>query len=206
MVEESLDVRPGFWWQGRGEQRFWMEIAGAKEPGIDLRAPITTPGERSVWHWHLVRLVQPGDVIVHWFTTPAGATGIVGWSRAASPPVVESHVWVPRTRVDIDPSTAEHRPHWVVPLKDYTALPRPITREQVETIHTEVVRLEDDLKDLYRGFKYYPFQDYRPTELRARQAYLTKMPVELLLLLNRLGRFGFEVEYEAHRAAPRRSG
>jgi len=76
----------------------------------------------------LVRLVQPGDVIGHWLTTPAGVTGIVGWSRAASAPVMESHVWVTRTRVDLDPSTAKRRPHWVVSLEGYTPLPSLITR------------------------------------------------------------------------------
>lgn len=128
---------------------------------------------------------------MHWFTTPAGATGIVGWSVAASAPVVESHVWVPRTRPDLDPATAERRPHWVVALRDFTPLPHPITREQVETLHAEIIDLEMRLPDRYEQFKCYPFQDYRPTEIRARQGYLTKMPVELLLLLNRLGRFGF---------------
>ena len=189
--------------RGKTDSGSGWRSRGAKAPGIDLRAPITTPDERPIWHWDLVRMVQPGDVILHWFTTPAGATGIVEWSRAAAAPVVQSHVWVPRTRPDLDAATADRRPHWVVPLEDYTPLPRPITREQVECIHAEVVRLEDQLKERYRGFKYYPFQDYRPTELRARQAYLTKMPVGLLSLLNRLGRFGFEIEYEAHRPARR---
>lgn len=183
-----------------------MEIAGAKAPGIDLRAPITGPDERPIWHWDLVRLVREGDIVLHWFTTPAGATGIVGWSVAASDRVVESHVWVPRTRTDLDAAEEGRRPHWVVPLRDFTALPRPITRDDVETIHAEVFALEERLSEAYPRFKYYPFQDYRPTQIRARQAYLTKLPTELLLLLNRLGRFGFEVEYEAHRGArlPRR--
>ena len=192
---------PAYWWQHHPEQRFWMEIAGAKAPGLDLRAPITSLDERPVWHWDLVRLVRAGDVVLHWFTTPAGATGIVGWSVAASDPVIESHVWVPRTRPDVDPAHEGRRPHWVVPLRDFTPLPRPITRDDVETIHTEVIRLEERLSEAYQQFKYYPFQDYRPTQIRARQAYLTKMPVELLSLLNRLGRLGFEVEYEAHRGA-----
>lgn len=205
-MESDTDLRPELWWQSHPEQRFWMEIAGAKAPGIDLRAPITAPDERPIWHWDLVRHVRPGDVILHWFTTPAGATGIVGWSRAASAPSVQSHVWVPRTRPDVDAETAEHRPHLVVPLTDYTPLPKPITRDDVESIHAQVIALEERLKSVHPGFKYYPFQNYRPTEIRARQAYLTKMPVELLHLLNRLGRFGFEVDYEAHRLAPRRSG
>lgn len=67
-----------------------MEIAGAKAPGIDLRAPITAPDERPIWHWDLARLVRAGDIVLHWVTTPAGATGIVGWSIAASDPIVES--------------------------------------------------------------------------------------------------------------------
>lgn len=181
-----------------------MEIAGAKAPGIDLRAPITAPDERPIWHWDLARLVRAGDIVLHWVTTPAGATGIVGWSIAASDPIVESHAWVPRTRTDLDPALEGRRPHWVVPLRDFTPLPRPITRDDVETVHAEVIALEDKLSEAYPRFKYYPFQDYRPTQIRARQAYLTKMPVQLLLLLNRLGRFGFEVEYEAHRGARRR--
>ena len=198
---DEADPQPTFWWERHPEQRFWMEIAGAKAPGIDLRAPITAPGERPIWHWDLVRLVRAGDVLLHWFTTPAGATGIVGWSVAASAPVIESHVWVPRTRPDLDPADAERRPHWVVPLRDYTPLARPITRDHVESVHREVVQLEARLGEQYPKFKYYPFQDYRPHEIRARQAYLTKMPVELLLLLNRLGRLGFEVEYEAYRGS-----
>jgi hypothetical protein len=117
--------------------------------------------------------------------------------------IVEPHVWVPRTRSEADPSVVERRPHWVVPLTGYPQLERPIAGEDVETLHEEIVELESRLRERYRHFKYYPFQDYRPNEIRATQAYLTKMPLELLLLLNRLGRFRFKVEYKAYRPAPR---
>lgn len=167
-----------------------MEIAGAKAPGIDLRAPIASPDEGRKWHWDLVRHVRPGDIVV-------------GWSRAASTAVVEDHIRVPRTRPDIDENTATPRPHWVVPLEGYTQLARPITRSAVESIHADVVGLEEELAEIYPRFKYYPFQDYRPNEIRANQAYLTKMPVELLRLLNRLGRLGFKIDYEAHRPSRR---
>lgn len=203
MMNEHLndaDRRPEFWWRDHPEQKFWMEIAGAKPPGIDLRAPIANPAERKKWHWDLVRHVRPGDVILHWFTTSARAKGIVGWSRAASTPVVRDHVWVPRTRPDIDESTAQARPHWVVPLEGYTRLARPITRQQIEVIHQDVIKLAEHLRLLYPQFQYYPFQDYRPDEIRANQAYLTKMPIELLRLLNRTAPLGFEVDYEAYRA------
>lgn len=180
-----------------------MEIAGAKAPGIDLRAPIATPDEGRKWHWDLVRHVRPGDIVVHWFTTAAHAKGVVGWSRAASTAVVEDHIWVPRTRPDIDDNTATPRPHWVVPLEGYTQLARPITRSEVESIHADVVGLEEELAEIYPRFKYYPFQDYRPNEIRANQAYLTKMPVDLLRLLNRLGQLGFEIDYEANRPSRR---
>ena len=50
MIEEEADSRRDFWWQGERGQRFWMKIAGAKAPGIDLRAPITMPDERPIWH------------------------------------------------------------------------------------------------------------------------------------------------------------
>ncbi len=66
-------------------------------------------------------------------------------------------------------------------------------------MHAEVVDLEDRLKDRYPRFKYFPFQDYRPTEIRARQAYLTKMPVELLHLSADLGD-------SASRSSTRRTG
>lgn len=200
---EADEPQPNFWWHGHSEQRFWMEIAGAKEPGLDLRAPIATPEEGRKWHWDLVRFVCPGDIVVHWFTTPTRAKGIVGWSRAAAEPTVRDHVWVPRTRPDVDVDTAEPRPHWVVGLEDFTPLQRPITRDSVETIHREVIELANSLDEQYEDFKYYPFQDYKPDEIRAAQAYLTKMPIELLLLLNRLGRLGFEIEYEAHRVTSR---
>ncbi|MDN3495282.1 hypothetical protein QL996_05035 [Planococcus sp. APC 4015] len=37
---DEADQPPQYWWDGQSGQRFWMEIAGAKAPGIDLRAPI----------------------------------------------------------------------------------------------------------------------------------------------------------------------
>lgn len=148
-----------------------MEIAGAKAPGLDLRVPVTTPGERLVWNWDLVRFVQPGDVILHWFTTPAGAIGIVGWSRAISGPAVESHVWVPRTHADIDLSRAERRPYWLVPRKDYMPLARPITRDQVETVHREVIDLGDRLQGCTRASSTTLFRTTVPLRsVRARLA------------------------------------
>jgi hypothetical protein len=193
------------WWSAMPEERFWMEIAGAKSPGLDLRAPIAGKTEQPVWHWDILTQVREGDIVLHWSTATTGMPGIVGWSRAASSFEIRDHAWTPRTRGKLA-TAAEPRPHYVIPLADYTALPNAITRDMIEFLHFQIMEVEVQLRNKHKGFKYFPFQEYRIDEIRAQQAYLTKMPVDVLFVLNRIGQLGFEIAYEAYGRPMLRTG
>lgn len=154
-----------------------MEITGRDELGIDLRAPQQGRKGRPVWHYELVKYAVPGDIVFHWHNPIGAEPAIVGWSEVAGPLYVESDYWVAHTAgPDADDS---EQPHWVMPLGGMRKFPQPVTRSMLNA------RL-DEVAAVLGGSPYKPWIVYRSDELRAQQGYLTKMPADLVPLIEEL--------------------
>jgi hypothetical protein len=170
------------WWSQDPEQRFWMEATDRDVLGEDLRAPKTGGDGQPVWHYELVSLVKPGDVVFHWHTTLLGHPALVGWSIALGPLHEELYPWTAHAGVNAA-QAALPRPNWIMPLGGVNYFANPVTNADLREIRSELLALVAELKEHYTGFRYFPFNKYRAKDVRASQAYLTKLPMQLVHLL-----------------------
>jgi len=170
-----------------------MEITDRATLGEDLRAPISGREGREVWHYSLVSHTQPGDVVFHWHTTLHDRPALVGWSTVLGPLREESHEWTPHAGSLLTAEGA--RPNWVMPLGGVHYLDAPISLAEIEAMRADVLRVREELEAERGTPSYFPFTKYGAVNLRAAQAYLTKLPRQLVDLL--AGRYSLELGDEA---------
>lgn len=164
------------WWEGRGNERFWLEITDRKDLGVDLRAPQFGDEDRDVWTYSLVREVQDGDIVFHYWK-PQRA--IWAWSRAAGTWWEEDIVWSSMTSKDAG-TPAYQRPGWRIGLTDFMELESPITLDDIRADEPALRALASALEASVGSPTYFPiaFSELRPA--RMQQAYLTKLPASVV--------------------------
>lgn len=155
------------WWSDYPEQRYWMEKVTRAGFGTELFAPKT-----NYWSYRLMRLVRPGDVVLHWRT----GIGFVGSSVVADSAAIEPRDWA-----------GALQECWIVPLLEFEEFDEPVGLKEVRHLSPQLERTEEVLNAAYPGFKYFPFAFSAKRPLRAQQAYLNKFPVELFEVLAMIG-------------------
>lgn len=170
------------WWANDPAERYWMEATNREVLGEDLRAPLTGQGGREIWHYRLVSHTQPGDIVFHWHTELYDRPALIGWSTVLGPLREEEHEWTPRAG---RPNTrAVARPNWVMPLGGIHFLDEPISIAEFERLRYDVLGIRAGLEAAHGKPTYFPFNGYGRENLRAAQAYLTKMPRALVKLFS----------------------
>lgn len=168
------------WWDGRPEERYWVEITDRAVLGSDLVAPQFDEEGRSYWSYDLVNEVAEGDVVLHYAPRPDKA--IASWSRAIGDPYEDTLIWGAHGqaggRGPVDPY---ERPAWRRPLEGPFPLARPISLEDFRGAETAIREVHDRLKAEFPSQAlYFPFQLSSRRPVRAFQGYMTKWPRELL--------------------------
>jgi hypothetical protein len=150
-----------YWWDGRSDERFWLEIRHRKGIGTELRCPLkNTEGRSNPWY-DLVAEVGKGDVIYHWH---AKERRFLGRSVAAANPIVDSG-------------------ERAVELKGFTALATVVDRSYVLSKWKRIEQLHHELEKAWPGKTLYmPFQ-FRADGLRMMSNYFTKFPSALVPIL-----------------------
>lgn len=177
------------WWAGDPAERYWMEITDRPEDelGTDLNAPTVDGGGRTYWSYALVTETRPGDVVFHWHSELAGEPAIVGWSEVVGPLTVDSsYLWMAHGTFGRARGVPTSGRGWRMPCGGFNRLARPVTRTRLVELEPRLRDAQEALARRVRGSLYFPFQfsDSRPP--RAAQAYLTKMPTEVLAVLPEL--------------------
>lgn len=179
------------WWENDSAERYWMEATDRPDIGEDLRAPQQGNQGQNVWHYDLVSLTQPGDIVFHWHKRLFEHPALVGWSEVTGPLTVRDHAWTPRAGSGRSMG-AQTRPNWVMPLGGIHFFDRPIFIAELTEIREEMLGIERELSAQVGEPTYYPFNTYGDNHLRAAQAYFTKVPSALVHLLDE--RFGLELD------------
>jgi hypothetical protein len=55
------------WWEGRDDERFWLEITDRPDLGVDLKAPQLGDNGRPFWSYAIVTDVRDGDTVFHYY-------------------------------------------------------------------------------------------------------------------------------------------
>jgi len=182
------------WWSGDPGQRYWLEITDRAVLGTDLHAPRYDASGHEYWSYELVRYVNPGDVVFHWWKIAEGGPSIVGFSRAVGELQTSTIEWLAHGTVGRARGVPTRGPSWLMPLDDYDDLPQPIGQDRLRTLATEVRKTRDGLADRFGASLYFPFalSDKRP--LRTAQGYLTKFPAQLVNVIPELSAIFDEAE------------
>lgn len=183
-VFESSQSRPGYWWEHEPGENVWMEITRRDDIGEDLKAPSAARGGVATASYDLVRLVHPGDVVVHY---DSRQEAIVGASVAASPAEPAPIYWVARGSYA---RRAGEQPRWMpglrVALDRYAQLEAPVTLGEIRQHKNALLALRAQIQERASGqpvfFPWIPYQD----TIRTFQSYLVKMPRQAISLFPRL--------------------
>lgn len=176
--------RPGYWWDHESDENVWMEITQREDIGADLKAPSAARGGVATASYDLVRLVHPGDVVVHY---DSGQRAIVGVSVAGSPAEPAPIYWVARGTYA---KRAGEQPRWLpglrVALDRYQQLEAPVTLSEIREHKDALLALRERIQARASGqpifFPWIPYQD----TLRSFQSYLVKMPQQAINLFPQL--------------------
>lgn len=168
------------WWAGDPDERYWLEITDREDLGGDLHAPKHDQSGRETWSYELVRFVQDGDVVLHWWKQHGQDPALVGYSHAVGSLATSTITWQAHGSYGRASGRSLTSPSWRFPLAEYTELDVPITLGRLRELESSLRAVRDTLADEINGALYYPFalSDKRP--IRTTQAYLVKMPVSTL--------------------------
>lgn len=163
------------WWEGKGDERYWLEATDREDIGSDLRAPLVDASGRENWRYTLFREAQPGDVVFHY--DGRHTNGIVGWSRIAGAPEPSPIVWKARGSYARERgAVAEEQPGYRVPLEGYVPLPEPVTLAHLRAERGRLHELVERLKVSEKGPLYFPFEVSQARDVRPMQGYAFKLP------------------------------
>lgn len=161
------------WWDGDPAERYWCEVTDRKDLGNDLHAPVHDQAGREYWSYSLIKLVQPGDVVFHYYT-PTKA--FVAASIAGGPLRENRIIWQPHGTAGRNRELDEERASWLRPLTAFTHATEPLTLAALDT-PAEIAWLKQWSSQVESSghSPRIPFQ-LRRDGLRGGQGYLFKMP------------------------------
>ena len=57
---------PKYWWDGNPEEKYWMENTYRSDIGSNLKAPQKSDTGKNFWGYNFLKLMKPGDVVLHY--------------------------------------------------------------------------------------------------------------------------------------------
>ena len=178
------------WWDKKPEEKFWLEVTGRTDIGVNLKAPQANEHGDDFWSYSLLKSVRQGDVIFHY---DRNQQAIVARSIATGELWTDNITWAARgvyaREAGIQPHT---RPGWYVGLEDYEQLKTPLELELIRAFQKEIFKLMSELIVEVGSPLYFPFEmsDVRP--MRPMQGYLFKLPLFFVKLFGELlGKYAF---------------
>lgn len=172
------------WWLSRPGERYWLEITDRENLSADLNAPQTKDNGQEFWGYSLIKEVQPGNTVFHYWTP---RRGIVGYSRAVGEHWEDQVTWAAHGTSARDAGVSPYtRPGWRLGLEGYTELSRPVTLEMLREDEARIRDVRAQLQREVAGGLYLPFELSGKRPLRMMQGYLAKFPAALISMIPEL--------------------
>ena len=161
-----------------------MSGTGSKLPTARTWADLNTPQRRDdgeeYYGYSLIREVQDGDIVFH-YHKPARA--IISWSLATG------HIWEDVVHWGAHGTSARvagvqpySRPGWRLGLAGTSPLVPSVDLQVLRNRQEAIQAVRERLEAQHGRPVYFPFEPPEKRDLRPTQAYLTKLPVDLLAL------------------------
>jgi hypothetical protein len=171
------------WWDGKPDERYWMEITDRPNLGANLLAPTSAKGGKETFSYTLVDHVQEGDVVFHWWSANK-PPAIVAKSTVSGHPFRSRIRWAARS---LNSGGERTTAAFEAPLDRFTELDKPVTLGDLRVVESQLRSIRDDLSAAVGNPIYFPwaFSDKRP--LRTTQGYLVKLPAAVVAMLGLQG-------------------
>lgn len=168
------------WWQTIPGERYWLEVTDRADVGADLNAPQWREDNKEYYGYSLICEISDGDVVFHYHKDHKA---IVAVSRTAGGVWTDTVRWGARgtfaRNSGIQPYT---RPGWRLGLDAFQALSTPVTLEDFRSHHSVIQAIRERLETTCHGGLYFPFELSGTRDLRPTQAYITKLPADVVCL------------------------
>lgn len=166
------------WWLNDPKEIYWLEVTDRKDLGRDLNAPQFRDDNNEYYGYSLIKEVSDNDIVFHYHKRKKA---IVAVSRICGNVYEDTVLWAAHGTTarggNIQPYL---RPGWRRGIIDFKQIDEPITLKQIRMAEDKIRQVRHDLETKYGDSLYFPFELSPKRELRPGQAYLTKLPKNII--------------------------
>jgi hypothetical protein len=168
------------WWEDQPEELYWLEVTDRNDLGIDLNAPQQRDDGQEYYGYSLIREIRNGDIVFHYHRD---RRAIVAVSRAAGKAWADKVVWAAHGTVARDAGVRPYeRSGWRLGLDAFQVLDIAVRLDDLRSCQTEIQAIRHRLEESHHAALYFPFESIEKRDLRPTQAYITKLPAEIVEL------------------------
>ena len=157
------------WWTELENERYWLEVTGRNDIGVNLKAPQANENGSEFWSYSLLKYVELGDLVFHY---DRNRQEIVARSIISTQYWEDTIVWAARGQTaraaGIEPHT---RPGWYVGLENHTLVEPAVNLDEIRTAQDGLVAERDRLEAEVGAPLYLPFELGAIRPLRPMQGY-----------------------------------
>ena len=163
------------WWEGRPEERYWLDITRRPDRDKFLAAPRGEGANASGWSHRLITCVRSGDVVFHY---DAAQAGIVGASVAHGRVGKGKLGWPVSSGSDGE--EIRKMRSWRIALRHSTLLESVVPLREIAQIQWSLFPALRSLEDEVGDPLYYPFEMGNREDTRPLAGYVLKLPAILV--------------------------
>lgn len=168
------------WWQDDSAQQFWLEITDRGDLGDDLNAPQTREDGKEYYGYSLIREVAGGDTVFHY---DKRRMAIVALSQASGDIREDQVTWGSHGATARGSGVQPYvRPGWRRGLSDFRRFQPPTALAEIRALQPDIEAIFVKLEKRHGTPLYSPFELSQTRDLRPTQAYLSKVPAEVVKL------------------------
>jgi hypothetical protein len=173
------------WWKNNSDEKFWLEVTGRTDIGVNLKAPQSNENGNEFWSYSFIKLVNAGDIVFHY---DRSKQAITSKSKASGQYWEDKIVWAARGAYAREAGIQPHiRDGWYLGLENFQELAKPLKLDDIRQALSDVIRGTQKLINEVGSPLYFPFEIgdlKRPT--RPMQGYLFKLPSFFISLFREL--------------------
>lgn len=178
------------WWDANPEEMYWLETTDRSDMGRDLNTPQRRDDGQEYYGYSLIREIRDGDIVFHYHKD---LKGIVAWSLATGDTWSDKVVWGAHGTVARNAGIRPYkRDGWRLGLRETQVIEPAVSLSELRTYQDRIQDIRGKLEGTYGKPLYFPFESISLRDLRPTQAYLTKLPADIVNLIPSLRRAASE--------------
>jgi hypothetical protein len=151
---------------------------------VDLNAPQRRDDGQEYYGYSLINEIAAGDLVFHYHKD---TKAIVAWSLASGELWEDRVIWGAHGTVAREANVRPYaRPGWRYGLVGTQPIDPPVTLDALRERQDDIQLVRERLEARYHRPVYFPFEPPDKRDMRPTQAYLTKLPAEIVTIIPKL--------------------